>query len=152
MTSLENPVPRAKSRDARARPVASRIGLYVAFAIAATAANLLTQAAVIAASADALAVSILAGTAVGFGIKYVLDKLFVFRDAYSNPVQEARKVFLYGAFSVATTLIFWAFEAGFWFAWKTEPAKYSGAVLGLAIGYVLKFWLDRKYVFREPQL
>ncbi len=151
MTSLGDPIPQIKRTAGRPRPDASRIALYVAFAVAATAANLLAQAAVMAVDGQALTASILTGTAVGFGMKYLLDKLFVFEDAYSSPVQEARKVFLYGAFSVVTTLIFWAFEAGFWLAWETELAKYTGAVIGLAIGYALKFWMDWKYVFRGPQ-
>jgi putative flippase GtrA len=128
-----------------------RIALYVLFAVASTAANLLAQETVITIYAEAFVASVLTGTAVGFGMKYLLDKLFVFEDAYSGAAQEARKVVLYGAFSVATTLIFWSFEAAFWFAWGTTLAKYAGAVIGLAIGYALKFWLDWKYVFRDAR-
>jgi putative flippase GtrA len=93
-------------------------------------------------------VAILAGTAAGFATKYVLDKKWVFSDRYTTHRQELRKVTLYGAFSVATTLVFWLFEVAFWMAWRTDFAKYTGAVLGLAVGYAIKFVLDRTFVFQ----
>ena len=48
-----------------------------------------------------------------------------------------------------TTLGFWGFEVAFWTIWGTDFAKYTGAVLGLAVGYVAKFALDRSFVFKE---
>ena len=123
---------------------------YVLFAIISTAANLLTQEIVFQlAPVMKLALSILAGTAVGFGVKYILDKRWIFYDAYTTHTDEARKVVLYGAFSVVTTAIFWGVEVTFWTIWETRTAKYTGAVLGLAIGYAAKYWLDRAFVFRE---
>lgn len=123
---------------------------YVVFAVIATLANLLTQEIVIRVTPVApLTLSILAGTAAGFALKYILDKRFVFEDGFDGHAREAQKVALYGAFSVVTTLIFWGFEVGFWTVWGTDAAKYTGAVIGLAIGYAAKFALDRTFVFRE---
>lgn len=123
---------------------------YVLFAVLATVANLLAQEIVIQlAPVMELALSILAGTIVGFGVKYVLDKKWIFYDAYTTHTDEVRKVALYGAFSVVTTAIFWGVEVTFWTIWETRTAKYTGAVLGLAIGYAAKYWLDREFVFRE---
>src|SRR3712207_3605133 len=82
-------------------------------------------------------------------VKYVLDKYWIFYDDYTTPQREARKVFLYGVLSVLTTCIFWGFEVAFWRIWETDFAKYTGAVLGLAIGYAVKYTLDRNYVFTE---
>jgi putative flippase GtrA len=125
---------------------------YVLFAVLATLANLLTQEAVLQlAPVRQLEVSILAGTVVGFALKYALDKRWIFYDAYTSHSGELRKVILYGLFSVVTTLIFWGFEVTFFTIWETSFAKYTGAVLGLAIGYAAKFFLDRAYVFRERQ-
>jgi putative flippase GtrA len=121
--------------------------LYVVFAGVATVANLAAQELFLRMSGS-LAVAILAGTAAGFATKYVLDKKWVFSDRYTTHRQELRKVTLYGAFSVATTLVFWLFEVAFWMAWGTDFAKYTGAVLGLAVGYAIKFVLDRTFVFR----
>lgn len=121
---------------------------YGAFAVLSILVNLLTQEVVVrAAPVAALPLSILAGTAAGFIAKYVLDKKWVFFDAYEPPARELRKVTLYGAFSVVTTLVFWAFEGAFWAMWRTDVAKYTGAVLGLAIGYGIKYVLDRTFVF-----
>lgn len=125
---------------------------YVLFAVLATLANLLTQEATIRLSPVApLTLSILMGTAAGFVLKYMLDKKWVFDDSYDGHKQELQKITLYGAFSVLTTLIFWGFEIAFWSLWKTDFAKYSGAVLGLAVGYAAKFVLDRSFVFKERQ-
>ena len=121
--------------------------LYLVFAGVATVANLAAQELFLRMSGS-LAVAILAGTVAGFATKYVLDKKWVFSDRYTTHRQELRKVTLYGAFSVATTLVFWLFEVAFWMAWRTDFAKYTGAVLGLAVGYAIKFVLDRTFVFR----
>lgn len=122
---------------------------YALFAGIATLANIAAQEASILAYAGAnhLTVSILAGTAAGFVVKYVLDKFFIFYDTTTDATREAAKMFLYGATAIVTTLIFWGVELGAWAIWHTAFAKYSGAVLGLSIGYVVKYLLDRRYVF-----
>ena len=123
---------------------------YCVFAAVATLANLVTQeVAIRVAPVEPLAVSIFAGTVAGFVLKYGLDKKWVFDDAYSDHRGELRKVTLYGAFSVLTTLVFWLFEVTFWMIWKTDTAKYTGAVVGLALGYAAKFVLDRTFVFKD---
>ena len=124
---------------------------YVLFALLSTLVNFAAQEAVVqSAPAAGLIPSILAGTAAGFIVKYVLDKKWIFSDAYSSHRNEMHKIMLYGIFSVLTTIVFWSFEVAFWTLWKTDVAKYAGGAIGLAIGYVLKYALDRKYVFR-PQ-
>jgi hypothetical protein len=122
---------------------------YVAFAIIAGLANLVTQEAVVRALPQSAPImtSVLSGTAVGFGVKYLLDKYFIFLDGYEGHAAELRKVGLYGLFSIGTTLLFWAFELSFWSIWATAEAKYIGAVLGLALGNWLKYLLDRTWVF-----
>jgi putative flippase GtrA len=123
---------------------------YILFAVLATLANLAAQEAVVRLAPVApLALSIAAGTLVGFAVKYVLDKRWIFYDPFTSHREEARKLSLYGLFSVATTLVFWGFEVTFWTIWRTDAAKYTGAVLGLAIGYAAKFVLDQTFVFRE---
>jgi putative flippase GtrA len=125
---------------------------YVVFAGIATLANLATQEAVVrVAPLSPLALSIVMGTATGFILKYLLDKIWVFDDGYSGHRRELQKITLYGVFSVFTTLVFWSFEVAFWVIWRTDFAKYTGAVIGLAIGYAAKFVLDRAFVFKERQ-
>ena len=143
----------AADKPRRPRPVAaatSLVALYVLFAAISTAANLLGQEVTSrAVPAAPLALPILVGTAIGFAVKYVLDKRWIFEDPYTNRNEELRKVWYYGLFSVLTTLIFWGFEVAFWTIWGTKAAQYTGAVLGLSIGYALKFILDRSFTFRE---
>ena len=77
---------------------------YLLFAVLATVANLATQEFVIRIAPVApLTLSILMGTAAGFILKYLLDKKWVFDDAYGGHRKELRKITLYGAFSVLTT-------------------------------------------------
>lgn len=125
---------------------------YVVFAGIATLVNLATQEAVVrVAPLSPLALSIVMGTATGFILKYLLDKKWVFDDGYGGHRRELQKITLYGVFSVFTTLVFWSFEVAFWVIWRTDFAKYTGAVIGLAIGYAAKFVLDRAFVFKERQ-
>jgi putative flippase GtrA len=135
----------------RPRPAAIALR-YLLFAVIAGAMNLGAQQIVFKLSPlQPLALSILAGTGVGFAVKYLLDKRWIFYDGYHGPTHEARKIFLYGSFSVAMTLIFWGFEVGFLAAFGTTAAKYTGAVIGLAIGNFLKYQLDRTFTFgRNP--
>jgi hypothetical protein len=43
--------------------------------------------------------------------------------------------------------VFWITEITFDAAWESDLAKYVGAVVGLSIGYVLKYYLDKRFVF-----
>jgi putative flippase GtrA len=121
---------------------------YLLFAIASGVINIIVQECVFRSSPFyLLPLSIAAGTLAGFAAKFLMDKRWIFYDEYSGHSREAKKVLLYGAFSVVTTVVFWAFEVSFWYVWQTETAKYSGAAVGLGIGYILKYFLDRTFVF-----
>ncbi len=52
---------------------------------------------------------------------------------------------------VVTTAIFWSTETAFWVIWHTDLARETGAVLGLAVGYVVKYRLDRRFVFTDAR-
>lgn len=49
---------------------------------------------------------------------------------------------------LATTAIFWGFELGFDYLFASRNMRYVVALIGLAIGYVAKYHLDKRYVFR----
>ena len=51
-----------------------------------------------------------------------------------------------------TTVIFWGAETAFWLIWRTDAMRELGAVIGLGIGYVVKYHLDRRYVFTDSRL
>lgn len=121
---------------------------YVFFAIVSGLANLAAQEiAVRVVPGFHVMVSVLAGTGVGFIVKYLLEKHWIFYDAYDSHAEEIRKVFIYGVFGVGTTLLFWAFEMGALWLWGTTSAKYIGAVIGLSLGNWIKYFLDKHYVF-----
>ncbi|MDJ0858172.1 MAG: GtrA family protein, partial [Dinoroseobacter sp.] len=63
---------------------------------------------------------------------------------------EAQTFARYTATGIITTLIFWGSESAFWFIWQTHAMRELGAVIGLTIGYVMKFNLDRLLVFAKP--
>jgi putative flippase GtrA len=122
---------------------------YVAFAAVATVGNLATQRAVMWAVDHAMAfhAALLAGTLVGLVIKYALDKRWIFADAAQGWAAHSRKFSLYTLMGVVTTAIFWGTETLFWVVWNTQLAREAGAILGLSIGYLAKYQLDRRYVF-----
>lgn len=123
---------------------------YASFALIATLANLGAQRSVFWLNESWFFPAMLAGTAVGLVVKYVLDKRWIFYDAIRPARQEAQTFALYTATGVITTLIFWGSESAFWFIWRTHEMRELGAVLGLTIGYVIKFNLDRRLVFGKP--
>lgn len=127
---------------------------YAFFAVLATLANLGAQRAVLSFgdSAPLFALAVAAGTGVGLVLKYVLDKRWIFADVSSGLRDNGRKFGLYTAMGLITTLIFWGTETAFWLTWKTDAMREAGAILGLAIGYVVKYNLDRRYVFTDATM
>lgn len=124
--------------------------LYAAFAALAIAVNIGTQMLCMRfyAGTGAIAVSMVAGTATGLVAKYLLDKRWIFAYQVSGPLHEARTFVLYTAMGVLTTLVFWGTEFAFERAFATDAMRYLGGVLGLVVGYVCKYLLDRRFVFR----
>lgn len=126
---------------------------YSLFAVLATVANLGAQRVVFGVIGDdALIPAILVGTAVGLVLKYILDKRWIFYDLGQGVYDHGRKFTAYTAMGIVTTAIFWGMETGFWLIWRTDLMREIGAVLGLAIGYVVKFNLDRRFVFTDSAL
>ncbi len=123
---------------------------YAIFALIATAANIGAQDLVIRAYSGAFDVlaSVIVGTGAGLVVKYVLDKRYIFRFHARNAIHDSQTFALYTVMGLVTTLIFWAFEFGFHHLFQTKEMRYLGGVLGLAIGYLTKYHLDKRYVFR----
>lgn len=131
----------------------TRAGLilrYASFAAVAVMANLATQRVVMALVPEkmALVLAILAGTVVGLVIKYVLDRRWIFADR--RPISGSQFA-RYGATGIVTTALFWFCEATFWLISGSHLLRELGAVLGLMVGYWLKFRLDRRFVFAVAQ-
>ncbi|MDA9780500.1 GtrA family protein, partial [Amylibacter sp.] len=98
------------------------------------------------------AMAVGAGTIVGLVLKYFLDKRWIFGDMSAGVKAHSKKFLLYTAMGIVTTAIFWATETAFWLVWETDVMREVGAVIGLSIGYVVKYNLDRRYVFTNGRL
>lgn len=122
---------------------------YTLFAVLATLANLGAQRLVLLGGEGGwhFAAAVTTGTALGLVVKYALDKRWIFADRETGLRAHGRKFGLYTAMGLVTTAIFWATETAFWLTFATHTAREIGAVLGLAVGYVVKYQLDRRYVF-----
>lgn len=96
-----------------------------------------------------IAISVVLGTGVGLIVKYVLDKRYIFRFKARDAAHDGKTFILYTIMGLATTFIFWGFEFGFQAVFATKEMRYLGGALGLAIGYVTKYLLDKRYVFRQ---
>lgn len=124
---------------------------YIAFAIFATLINLLFQklSTLVYHGFLELYVAMLIGTLAGLIAKYILDKNFIFYSKPKNKIDDSKIFILYSFTGLFTTFIFWGAEILFDYVFATELARYIGAIVGLSIGYICKYHLDKKYVFAE---
>ncbi len=124
---------------------------YAIFALIATAANIGAQDLAIRAYSGAFDIlaSVIVGTGVGLVVKYVLDKRYIFRFRARSVAHDTRTFALYTVMGLATTVVFWGFEFGFQHLFETREMRYLGGIIGLAIGYLTKYHLDKRYVFRS---
>ena len=121
--------------------------LYTLFCVAAMGVNIGSQDLALRLWPGGIWFSILVGTGTGLVVKYLLDKRFIFRFKVQNASHDSKTFVLYALMGVVTTAIFWGFEYGFWHAFGTAQMRYLGGVIGLAIGYLAKYHLDKKFVF-----
>jgi putative flippase GtrA len=123
--------------------------IYTIFAVIATAANILSQdlSVTLYQGNYAILLSIMVGTAVGLVVKYVLDKKYIFKYQTTSIQHGSRTFYLYTLMGLATTVIFWGFEFGFQALFHSKEMRYLGGIIGLAIGYYVKYQLDKRFVF-----
>lgn len=123
---------------------------YSFFALIATIINLFTQFISLAIYSQdfSLYIAMFFGTLTGLIAKYILDKKYIFYYVVKDKKEDSQKFILYSIMGVFTTLIFWGFEIGFDYIFDSEIAKYIGAIIGLSIGYITKYFLDKKFVFK----
>jgi putative flippase GtrA len=146
--------------EVRARPAGMQlVTRYVLFALIAGAVNLAAQAVTLYALRALapvlpaivlpyqLTLAMAVGTVAGLLPKYLLDQRWIFTETEAPGArQHARNLPLYALTAVFTTFIFWGveylFDAVLGGAWH-----YVGGAIGLAIGYRVKYSLDRDFVF-----
>jgi putative flippase GtrA len=122
---------------------------YAMFAAISMAANLGSQklAYFVYQAAFAVPLSVCIGTGAGLVVKYLLDKAWIFRYEHRSVAHGARTFALYVLMGLGTTLVFWAVEFAASALFHTENARLAGGALGLVIGYVTKYQLDKRFVF-----
>lgn len=133
------------------------ISLYVFFAIIATVVNISTQYIsfeslksvyfLINYELFVLYFSMGLATFSGLVLKYFLDKKYIFNHINKSKKDAVKNFSLYSFMGVFTTMIFWGSETFFYYFVNIQYSHYIGGVLGLFIGYVVKYFLDKKYVF-----
>lgn len=125
--------------------------VYALLALVAMSANIAAQDLLVRLYAGYFSIpaAVVLGTGVGLVVKYVLDKRYIFMFSARDVRHDTRIFALYTLMGLATTAIFWGFEFGFDHFFGSKEMRYVGAILGLIIGYVSKYYLDKKYVFRS---
>jgi len=125
---------------------------YTFFALLATVANIASQDIVVRLYQGPfyILLSIFVGTGVGLISKYWLDRKFIFHYQPQTLKDDTRTLSLYTLTGVATTAIFWGCELAFEILYGTKAMRYLGGIIGLAIGYFIKYRLDKRYVFAVP--
>ena len=131
-----------------------RATLYTAFAAVATLANLGAQAlmhALLPPQNEGIGPSywfaLAIGTGVGLVVKYLLDKRWIFFDVSAGFAAHRRRFSLYTVTGLLTTAIFWGTQTAFFLLAGSQIMLYLGGALGLMVGYVVKYYLDRRFVF-----
>ena len=128
-----------------------KIFLYSIFAIIATFSNLYTQRLILSIDKTNLffIISISTGTLVGLLIKFFLDKKFIFLEKNIKYKNDGLIFSLYSLMGIISTSIFWGTETIFWLIWQNQAMREIGAILGLTLGYIVKYKLDKYYVFNQ---
>jgi putative flippase GtrA len=121
---------------------------YIVFATISTIINLVFQyiSFLIYSGDFVLYFAIFNGTLSGLIVKYILDKKFIFYHKPKDKFDDSKKFILYSFMGVFTTIIFVGFEIVFDKLWNM---KYLGAIIGLLLGYIIKYNLDKKFVFKD---
>lgn len=125
---------------------------YTLIAIFATLINLASQAILIMFYKEklyAIELSILVGTFSSLPIKYALEKKYIFNFKSKSLKLDGKLFILYSFLGIFTTLLFWCTEYAFQIIYESESMRYLGGTIGLSIGYIVKYQLDRKFVFKK---
>ncbi len=89
----------------------------------------------------------LLGVVVSYIVKFILDKFIVFQKKSTNLKQTSKEFIKYFLFAILTTVIN---LGGQYLLMQVFLLDYLiAAIPPLAIGYIVKFLLDRKYVFPQ---
>ncbi len=122
---------------------------YTAIAVTASLTNLLLQFLflLIYANAYAVELSITIATALVLPLKYLADKHFIFCFVTRSHQHNLSTFLMYSFVSVFTVAVFWGCEYAFHLAFDSEALRYIGGAIGLAVSFLMKYQLDKRFVF-----
>ena len=128
--------------------------LYSLFAGLSTGVNIGSQmlSMLIYSGVYSVEISIFIGTLAGLPLRYFLEKRYIFSFQSKNMKHDGRLFILYSFMGVFTTAIFWGTEYTFHLIFTTDVMRYIGGVLGLSIGYYIKYQLDKRFVFVDKSI
>ena len=123
--------------------------LYSLFAGISTLVNIGTQmlSIFLYSGIYAIEISIFIGTLSGLPLRYFLEKRFIFSFESDGLKHDGQLFILYSFMGVFTTVIFWGTEYAFHLLFSSDFMRYVGGILGLSIGYYVKYQLDKRFVF-----
>lgn len=123
---------------------------YSFFAVLSISSNLLTQycSFLIYDGLLSLYIAMFFGTIIGLLVKYVLDKKYIFYFKSKSKIDDGKKFLLYSIMGIVTTIIFWGTEMSFFYLFQFSGSQYLGGLIGLIIGYTVKYHLDKHFVFK----
>jgi len=125
--------------------------LYIYFSLVAITLNIFSQYLIFILYNNqyTIYIAMFVGTTLGLISKYIMDKIYIFEYNTKNLYDYTKNFASYICTGIFTTLIFWTFEYSFYILFESDSAKYIGAIIGLTIGYTLKYILDKKFVFKK---
>ena len=126
--------------------------LYALFCALAIAVNLGLQFVAVRWLGLGFWLALLIGTGGGLLFKYVLDRNYIFMAGGVDATKDARRFVLYAGFGLFTTAVFWSAEWLGHHYFSGEVGRYLGGGFGLCVGYALKYWMDKKWVFKSASL
>jgi putative flippase GtrA len=125
--------------------------IYIIVSIISSILNICVQAFALWTYQDLykLELSVLIGTAAGAGVKYFLEKKYVFEFTTENLFHDTRLFIQYTVMGMVTTFIFWGIEFAFHRMFGTDVMRYLGGAIGLTFGSYIKYHLDKRFVFKR---
>lgn len=127
--------------------------LYAIFALFAIIINLSAQALVYFLLGNEFPFVLFLALTVGTGsaviVKYFLDQKWVFSHSAQGLSKHAKQFGAYSLTGVITTALFWGVEITFDLLTQSAIYRYLGGALGISLSYVLKYCLDKRYVFTD---
>jgi putative flippase GtrA len=127
---------------------------YTLFVLVSIIVNLFSQLVMLAIYSGPLSLflAMCVGAGTGLIIKYNLDKRWVFYHQTNNKNHNAQAFILYVLFGGLITSLFFISEIALDLIVNNPYAKFLGALIGLVIGYIAKYQLDKRYIFTRNSL